>query len=147
MLISDVFVAVTVTVRLAITTACFTCMCLHENCVGCGSGGVKRKNIPTYQLKWLASVSHWGTLCWEWFVLYSHQKTRVCFILLITKEFSGRLGASNTWFPGLSISFSNDYPVSGSRIVPGRCENMPPRVFHVSWHNYVGVWKRLSFLW
>ena len=43
MFISDAFVDVTVTVRLAITTACF--MCLHENCVGCGSGGVKRKNI------------------------------------------------------------------------------------------------------
>lgn len=144
MLLSDAFVAVTVTVRLAITTACF--MCLHENCVGCASGGVKRKkNIPSYQLKWLAIVSHLGILSCEWFLLYSHQKRHLCFILLIMKEFSGRLGASSTWFPGLSISFSNDYPVSGARIVPGRWEN--PRFFHVSWHNYVGAWKRLSLWW
>ena len=46
MLLSDAFVAVTVTVRLAITTACF--MYLHENCVGCGSGGVKRKKKHPY---------------------------------------------------------------------------------------------------
>jgi len=44
MFLSDPFVAVTVTVRLAITTACF--MCLHENCVGCGSGGSEKKKHP-----------------------------------------------------------------------------------------------------
>ena len=54
MLISDVFVAVTVMVRLAIVNLHVNerlFWCLHENCVGCGSWRVKRKNIPSHQPK------------------------------------------------------------------------------------------------